>query len=301
MDSVSQLDWAQVRVFAAVSDAGSLSGAARALGISQPTVGRQIQALETVLGVALFTRKPRGLDLTDAGQRLLPSAREMMEAASRFALVAAGQDAGIAGTVRITASVYISHYVLPRMVARLRIAEPLIQIEVAPSDTSENLLFREADIAIRMYRPTQLDVVTRHIGDIRTGAFATRAYLDRHGRPRTEAELLDHDIIGYDRSDLIIRGLRDAGWDVRREDFPLRTDNQSVYWELVRAGCGIGFGQVHAALRDPTLEQVLPDLPIPPLPVWLATHAAMRHTPRIERVWRHLADALTDYCREGHS
>lgn len=285
-------DWSLVQVFLAVAATGSLSGAARRLRSSQPTVGRQIHALEGQVGAPLFERRPRGMALTDAGRALLAPAEAMREAANNLSLAAAGRVDGDAGTVRITASVFMAHHHLPPILASLRSEAPEIQLEIVASDASDNLLFREADIAVRMYRPAQLDVVTRHLGDMALGLYATPAYLARRGTPRAPDDLRQHDIIGYDRSELIIRGMKAEGWNMSREDFPVRTDHHGVYWEFVRAGHGIGFGQCSAADRDPGVRQVLADLPLPGLPVWLTAHEALRRVPRVDRVWRALETGL---------
>lgn len=285
-------DWSLVQSFLAVADTGSLSAGARLLGCSQPTLGRQIQALEDELGVELFTRHARGFALSDTGAGLVPMARQMQTALQAMTLAAAGQSKQLEGTVRITASVFASHHLLPPILAEIRQAEPAIQLDLLPSDTTENLLFREADIAVRMYRPTQLDLVARHVADLELGIFAARSYLDRVGRPEKAEDLLGCDLIGYDRNDLILRTMTEMGWPVRREDFVLRCDNQTTYWELVRAGCGIGFSQVGVARADPTVEQIDLGIPLPMLPVWLTAHQAMRQTPRLRRVWDLLSTGL---------
>ncbi len=294
--TLANLDWSLLQSFLAVAEEGSLSAAARRLGASQPTLGRQIKQVEQQLGVTLFTRKPRGLQLTDIGAALLPAAQTMRDAAGQMALAAAGQEQQIKGTVRITASVFVSHHILPPIIAHIMRQEPDIAIELAPNDASENLLFREADIAIRMYRPTQLDVVAKHLGDLPLGVFGSVDYLNRMGRPETIDDMLNgHDLIGYDADEQILRGMRQMGLDARRDWFRIRCDNNVVYWELLRAGCGLGFSQIYVAMDDPQVEQVLPDLPIPPLPVWLVTHQAMRQTPRIRRVWDMLAEGLAPF------
>ncbi len=294
MNGLASLDWALIRAFLAVAEAGSLSAAARALGLSQPTLGRQIQAAERALGGPLFRRHARGLTPTEAGAALIGPAREMQAAAARLMLAAAGRDARLSGTVRIAASVAVSAYVLPPLLARLRQEEPEIEIELSPSDRSDNLLYREADIALRMYRPEQLDVVTRHLGDIPLGLFAAQSYLDRRGSPATEAELFGHDWIGLDRSDLLIRGFRALGHKLGREFFALRCDDPAVYVRLVQAGCGIGVLQRPLGRRLPGLVELLPGFPLPTLPLWLTAHEALRDTPRLRRVWDFLAAALPE-------
>ena len=297
--TVNKLDWALVQAFLAVAEAGSLSAAARRLGTSQPTLGRQIKAVEAELGLDLFRRHPKGLELTDAGAALVAPARAMREAMREIALYAAGQEAALAGTVRITASEMVSHHVLPPILARIRQQAPDVEVELAPSDLSENLLYREADIAVRMYRPEQLDVVARYLGEIELGLFASKAYAARHGLPQGPEEILGHDMVGYDRSELIVRGMREAGLKVSRESFKTRCDSQTTYWELVRAGCGIGFGQAMVARRDPGMLEIDLGFPMPSLPVWLASHQGLRHTPRVRLVWEILAEGLAKIVSRG--
>jgi len=289
---MQNFDWALVQTFLAVAEEGSFSAAGRALGISQPTIGRQVQELERQLGTPVFQRENRGHRLTDAGAELLEHAKVMKAAAARLSLTAAGQSEVLSGVVRITASVMVSHYLLPPILERIHRAEPEIELELHPSDDTENLLFHEADIAVRMYRPEQLDVITRKVGAQRFGIYATREYLDRRGRPKGFDELQDHSFIGYDRSDLMIRGMRDMGIPVDRAFFHIRCDNQTVYWELVRAGCGIGVAAISIAGDDPNIERVLPELDIPELPIWLTAHEALRSSPRIRRVYDMLAEGL---------
>lgn len=287
------LDWTLIRSFLAVADAGSLSAAARATGISQPTLGRHIRDAEAGLQIALFTRVAQGLQLTEAGLALVPPARAMRLAAAEIALAAKGRAAGVAGTVRITASRVVSHAILPPILARLRDEEPGIQIDLVPSDTSENLLLGEADLALRMYRPTQLDLVAQKLADLPLGLYAARSYLDRHGRPTSAEELIRLTFVGQDRATQIIRAMQTMGFPVTRDFFPVRTDDPLVYQDLVRAGCGIGglFRLIGDA--DPMLERIdgLVDLPV--LPVWLVAAPALRQSPRLRRVWDLLAAAFT--------
>ena len=287
-------DWTLIQTFLAVAETGSFTAAARETGSSQPTVGRQMQELERQLGAALFRRQNRGHRLTEAGTRLLAHASDMKEAAARLSLEAEGQAEVLQGVVRITASVVVSHYLLPPIFARIRAAEPEIELELNPTDATDNLLYRDADIAIRMYRPEQLDVITRRVGAQRFGIFATRAYLARRGTPQFITDLPSHDFIGYDRSDLMIRGMRQMGLAASRSMFAIRCDNQSVYIEMLKAGCGLGVAPINIAGSDPDLVRILPDIAIPDLPIWLTAHEALRHAPRIRRVYDLLAEGLAD-------
>jgi len=290
---LSDLDWSLVQSFLAVAETGSLSAAARRLGLSQPTLGRRVREIETALGAEVFRRHAKGLALTETGQAMLGPAQAMREAAGRLALVAAGEDRGLSGPVRITASVVVSHFLLPDVLARIRREEPGIEIDLVASDSSENLLFREADIAVRMYRPDQLDVVTRHVTDLAMGIYAATGYLDHAGRPTTLNALLALDWVGFDRNEMIIRGMVEAGWQVTRDFFKLRSDDQAAYWQMVRAGGGVGIMQAAIGERDPLVERLLPELPLPQLPVWLTAHETVRRIPRVARVWGALVAGLS--------
>ena len=285
-------DWTLTRSFLAVAETGSLSQAARGLGLSQPTLGRHIAEMESALGLTLFTRLPKGLHPTEAALALLPHARAMREAAANLALAAAGRDRALTGSVRITASRIVAYHILPPMLADLRHAHPGIEIEILPSDTTENLHFREADIALRMYRPTQDNVVTRHLTDLPTALYASHDQIARQGLPATTDDLLAMDFVGFDRSDLILRTMAALGITRRREDFRVRCDDQLVYWQMVRAGLGIGGMQRLIGDEDPAVARVAPFVPLPALPVWLTAPEALRQTPRIRAVLDHLARAF---------
>ena len=285
-------DWSLIRSFLAVAEAGSLSAAARVTGISQPTLGRQIKALESALGSPLFQRMPQGQALTDAGRDLIPMAKAMHEAAAKLTLAAAAARPGLSGTVRITASRIVAHHLLPPILARLRIDAPGIEVELVASDTSENLMFAEADIAIRMYRPTHPDLIVRHLADMPMRLYAAPSLLNRYGRPRNTDNLLALPFVGFDRSDMILRQFAQFGAVRTRRDFPLRCDDQLVYWNLVRAGCGVGAMQTAIAATDPTVEAIAPFLPLAPLPMWIATAAPLAQSPRLSRVWDHLTEGL---------
>lgn len=292
MAAASALDWSLVQAFLTVAEQGSLSAAARSLGASQPTVGRQIRSMEEQLGAELFRRHGQGLALTDTGTSLLGAARAMRQAVHEIELSAAGKGKTLEGTVRVTASVAVAVHHLPPLIAALRVAEPSIAIELVPDDETSNLHYREADIAVRMYRPSQLDLVTLHLGDLVLSAFAARSYVERRGVPRTHQQLLEHDFVGMDRHSQIIDGFKQAGFVVDREWFKVRTDDYATYWALVRAGCGIGFAQAVIGRDDPELVELPMELGLPTLPIWLTTHETIRHARRIARVWDAIADGL---------
>jgi DNA-binding transcriptional LysR family regulator len=294
--SAPHLDWNLIRSFVAVAETGSLSAAARRLSASQPTLGRHVAELEQALGVVLFRRGRRGYELTDAGRALMERGRRMVEDAAAFSRLALGASETIAGTVRITASEVVATYVLPPLLAELGAAEPGIEVEIVASNTVDNLLRRDADIAVRMVRPEQADLVARRIADLPLCACAAKSYLDRRGRPTRPDELRDHDLVGFDRGDDILRGFAAMGMPVDRHAFRFRSDSQIVLWQAIRAGNGIGFAQRQLAEADPGIEVVLPDLPLPVLPMWLAMHEDVRTSPRLRRVADHLYEGLKRYA-----
>ena len=289
------LDWNLIRSFAAVAETGSLSAAARRLSASQPTLGRHIAELEAALDVTLFRRGRTGYELTDSGIALFDRARAVRNEATAFERLASGAVETIAGTVRITASEIVAAYVLPAIVAELGIEEPEIEVEIVASNQVENLLRRDADIAIRMTQPEQLDLVARKVADLPLVACAATSYLERRGRPETPEDLLDHALVGFDRGMDLIAGFARMGVDIDRHAFQVRTDNQIVFWEAVRAGAGVGFAQASLVSREPKVEALLPGLPLPTLPMWLAMHRDVRTNARIRRVADFLHIRLKDY------
>lgn len=289
----TRFDWNLIRSFLAVLDAGTLSGAARRSGISQPTLGRHIGELEAQTGLVLFERGRAGMMATGAALRIAEEARRMRDSAAAFSMAATDQETRVEGTIRLTASRVMATFVLPPVLAALRVAEPALAIELVASDSLENLLARDADIAVRMVRPTQNDLIARKINDFIMGAYAHQDYLARAGTPQTLDDLYDHTLIGYDRTNLIERGMRALTGGYDRDAFQIRTDDQVAYWAIVQAGAGIGFGPRYVARQTPVLRRVLPELAIPPLPVWLASHRELRHSAKVRRVYDFLADALS--------
>lgn len=294
---MSELDWNLIRTFLAVVDSGSLLAAAAKLGVTQPGVGRHINQLEEALGLTLFIRGRSGMKLTDTGMAVLDDARAMRAEFDRFMLKASGHDERVAGPVRITASRIVSVYILPAMLARLRAAEPELEIELVPDNAVANLLARDADIAIRMVRPTQNDLIATKVTDIPLAAFAHVDYLAAHGTPASIKDLAGHAVIGYDREDRMLVAMRQLGLPAaERSMFAFRTDDEVAALELVKAGAGIGFAQLHLGAGIPTLRRILPDLAIPSLPVWLCAHQDVRTSRRIRRTmdflqeeWRKLS------------
>jgi DNA-binding transcriptional LysR family regulator len=282
-------DWSLMRSFLAVVESGSLLGAARQLGVSQPTLGRHVAELERQLGTSLFERTGRGLIATAAARAIADQARAMADNAAAIGRTLTGQSKQLSGSVRITASQTVATYLLPELLARFRERETGIAIDIIASNAVSNLLRREADIAVRMLRPAQSSLVARRVGEVQIGAYARKDYLRRRGVPGRPGEMLRHDLIGLDRDESIIRAFAALGQRIERDSFVVRSDDHLVLWQALCAGLGIGFAATWLADREPSLERVLPELPMPKLPVWLTVHREIRSSARIRAVFDFLA------------
>ena len=291
----TDFDWRLVRSFLAALDRGSLLGAARALRSTQPTVGRHVAELETQLGVLLFERTGRGLLPTPTALRLADAARAMESAADQLARSVSGAEAGVSGTVRVTASQPVACVLLPPVLGQLRVAYPEIQVELVSSNEVSNLLRREADIALRMVQPAQSSLVAKRIGRVTLGPYAHRDYLKRRGTPRRLADLLQHELVGADRDQTLLKGFAAFGHPVTPLAFAFRSDDLIACWEAVRAGLGVGFVADYVARTDPGVVPLpLPGLKIQPLPIWLTVHREIRTSSRIRAVYDFLAQAVPE-------
>lgn len=299
---VDELDWGLCRSFLAVASEGSLSAAARMLGMTQPSLGRHVRELEATLGVALFTRSPQGLALTEVGAELVEHARGMAAASAALRRAASGSRQEVRGVVRITCSEVIGGEVLPAMLAGLRRQQPGIVIELSLSDATEDLLRKDADIAVRMLRPSQAALVARRVGAIGLGLFAHRRYLKERGTPRTLADLHQHALIGFDRETPALRAMRGrvpGGEVYARGHFALRTDSPLAQLAALRAGYGIGACQRALARRERQLVPVLPEAFGLDLDTWLVMHEDQRTNRRVRLVYDYLFEALVAYAAEG--
>lgn len=283
-----RFDWNHARAFLVAAEEGSFSAAARALRTTQPTVGRQVAALEEALDVTLFERGGRRLELTESGLELIEHVRGMGALATQVSLAAAGQAASIEGPVCITASEVVARFLLPPVVADLRRDHPGIEIEVVASNAIRDLRRREADIAIRNVRPDQRDLFSRRLRDAEVGLYATPAYLDRVGRPAAGPRTEPLDVIGFDEGDGLARALSSFGLSVAS---PVIAANQLVQWGLCLAGAGIAVMMCDVADSEPRIERVLPEVAMP-IPLWLVCHRELRTSRRFRLVFDRLAGAL---------
>ncbi|MCZ8104260.1 MAG: LysR family transcriptional regulator [Burkholderiales bacterium] len=286
--------WDLYRSFLAVLRHGSLSAAAREVGATQPTVGRHIDQLEQAFGVSLFTRSPGGLAPTDAARALRPHAEAMESAAAALERAASGAASGDRGTVRIAASTVVGAEVLPPVLRRLRDEHPGLVLELALSNRVEDLLRRDADVAVRMVRPEQSALLARRIGEVRIGLYATADYVRRHGMPRTVEAMAGHTLIGFDRDDLTVRGVDVGGIKVTRELFSLRCDNDLAQLAALRAGVGIA--ACHAPIaRAAGLVPVLHEVIGFPVDVWVVMHEDLKAHRPVRLVYDALAAGLAEY------
>jgi DNA-binding transcriptional LysR family regulator len=292
---VDTISWELYRSFLAVARSGSLSGAARALRLTQPTIGRHIDQLEQALGLPIFTRSPQGLLPTDTARALVPLAEAMESAAEAMARVASGPSDAVSGAVRITASEIMGAEVLPPILAAFAEQHPKIAFELHLSNLTEDLLHRSADIAVRMVRPTQTGLVARKLGATVIGFYAHRRYLQGRPVPQTPADLADLRVIGFDRDLMAVEAMGEAGIPLTRETFSLLTDSHLAQLAAIRAGYGVGVCQVGIARRDPDLIRLLPEAFAVPLDTWLVMHEDLRSSLRVRSLFDHLAAGLTAY------
>lgn len=293
----SRIEWELYRSFLAVLTEGSLSGAARALDIAQPTVGRHVAALERALGMPLFTRSQTGLAPLESALSLRPLAEAMSSAAAALERAAASQGAGVRGVVRVTASEVIGVEVLPPIIARLRGAHPDLRIELVLSNRMQDLLQREADIAVRMFRPDQEALIARRVGRIEVGLHATRQYLERHGTPASPAELKGHTLIGFDQPTAFVRAAA-RSMSLQREAFALRADSDLAQLALIRCGAGVGFCQVPIARRE-GLVRVLARRFSLALDTWIVMHEDLRNSPRCHVTFEALVQGLRAHLAQA--
>ncbi|MDB4254689.1 LysR family transcriptional regulator [bacterium] len=287
-----KFDWNKARAFLVTAEEGSLSAAARALGMAQPTLGRQVDGLEQELGIVLFERVGRGLTLTPSGLELLEHVRDMGEAAGRVSLTALGQSQALEGTICISASETYATVLLPPLVAKLRKMEPGIQVEIVVANHASDLRRREADIAIRNFRPTEPDLIAKKIGDAYAVLYATPEYIAQIGSPTKPYDLRHADFVNMDRSGMMLKGLNTLGLGLTEANFPLLTESYLVMWELVRQGAGIGVLDAHIGDADPAVRRVLPDLEPLVFPIWLVAHRELTTNRRIRMVYDFLAKEL---------
>ena len=288
-----RFDWNHIRAFLAVAETGSLSAAARRLGQTQPTVGRQVAALESDLDVLLFDRDVRGMRLTPAGADMLDHVGAMAQAAAQVSQVAQGHGQTATGLVRLAVSDTMAAYILPPILTQIRAEAPGIEFELVVSNEVTDLRRRDADIALRHLRPTQGDLIARKIGESSAAFYATPSYAA--GLPDGDGATVlgAAQILGFDEPARMVEVFRGFGIATRAEQFAITSSSAVAVWELARAGAGVAIMTREIAAKFPEMVQIAPDLPPVPIPLWLVSHREIQHSARIRTVFDALARALT--------
>jgi DNA-binding transcriptional LysR family regulator len=296
------MDWTLVRSFLAVARLGSLSAAARATSLTQPTIGRHVEQLEQALGQALFSRSNAGLIPTEAANGLIPHAETMETAMAALvrASEAGGDEIAPEGTVRITTSEIMGLNAVPPVLRELRFTHPKIVFELALNNRTDDLLRRAADIAVRMVRPKQDGLVARKIGDVFLKFYAHKSYIERFGAPKTMEELKRFHLIGFDRDDHSARSVVAGSFPVSRDIFAFRCDNDSVQLAALKSGLGIGLVQSAIARMDTSLVEILPNAVSLKLECWLAVHEDQKNQPAIRATFDGLAEGLSRWVASQH-
>ncbi|MET4579986.1 LysR family transcriptional regulator [Ottowia thiooxydans] len=291
---MDKIDWNQLRAFLETAETGSLSAAARKLGLTQPTLSRQVAAIEQRMGVTLFERVGKAMALTPTGLDLLEHARAMGAAAEALGMAATGRSQTVGGVVTVSATDMVAFYLLSPLVRQLREQEPRITIEVISSDALSDLLRREADIAIRHVKPEQPELIARLIRQAEANFYASEDWVKIHGHPRSAEEAAHLPFVGADRSGQFLAYLRQHGLPVSEVNFSCYSDHTVAHWALVRQGMGIGAMMDKIARETPGMVRVLDDVPPVIFPIWLVTHRELRTSRRIRVVFEALAQGLSE-------
>lgn len=293
---MDKLDWNQLKAFLETAETGSLSAAARKLGLTQPTLSRQVAAIEQSMGVTLFERVGKAMALTPTGLDLLEHARAMGAAAQALGVAASGRSQAVGGVVSVSATDAVAFYLLPPLVRQLREREPGIAIEVISSNALSDLLRREADIAIRHVKPEQPELIARLIRQTAANFYASKDWVKTHGHPRSADDAAALPFVGSDRSGQYLGYLRQHGLPLTEANFSCYADHSVAHWALVCQGMGIGAMMDEIAHATPGIVRVLDDVPPVIFPIWLVTHRELRTARRIRVVFEALAQGLQEGC-----
>lgn len=288
-------DWNRARAFLVTAEEGSLSAGARALNMSQPTLGRQVAGLEEELGVTLFERVGNHLVLTDNGLELLQQVRQMGQAASQLSIAASGQSQTLEGSVCISVGEIDGLYRLPPVVERIRQEQPGIELEIIVSNEVSDLKRREADIAIRSFRPQQPDLITRRLTMEKIWLMGTPAYLSQFPGPHTSESLSGLNILGFDKSDRVIQQLQEKGWQLTPKHFPVLSTFQPFQLQMAKRGFGLAIAPEEVSQQEPELTIAFQEHgPLFELPLWLVCHRELHTSMRVRKVFDYLVDMLAD-------
>lgn len=291
LDAASKPNLNHVQSFYVVAKHGSLGAAARVSGVSLATLGRHITALEKELKVILFDRRSNGLFLTQNGAKLFDYANEVRIAGARFAVAASARDNSVSGTVSISASPNVANFILPKILSKMNKELPKISVNLVATSDTTNLLLREADIAIRMFRPTQATLIAKKVGDVSLGAYASNDYLTNRGLPQTIGDLENHDMIGIEDDGHLSNWLNEIGINIGPDFYKYQCNDSIICWSMVMAGCGISLCQNYHAATEERVKRVLPTLEMK-LPIWLVSHTELQTNGRVRSVFDLLSSEM---------
>ena len=287
-------DWNRARAFLATAEHGSFSAAARALNITQPTVSRQVDALEAELSVALFERVGKSLIITPNGQDLLESARAMGAAAERLAVLASGHSEEVQGPIRISTGEVFASMGLPPIIAKLHRAHPTLNIKIVPSNIATDVLKRETDIGIRPYKPTHPDLICKKIRVSPMRLYATPDYLAEHSEIAAITDIKPQNFIGFDTTEVSVEAFQRVGLELTSDEFCIASDSHLVQWAMVKQGLGIGIMTERIGDEEPLVVRFLPDMEPMYFPTWLVSHRELRMSKRVRTVFDFLCQELSN-------
>jgi DNA-binding transcriptional LysR family regulator len=288
------LDWSALRDFLAVAETGSLSRAAKQLRLSQPTLSRRIAGLESQLKAQLFQRTPRGLVLTEAGDAVLAGARRVEQEALAIERQAEAAQAALTGTVRLSLTEGLGAIWLPSKIATFHDRFPAVRIEVLVDNRAVNLVRREADIAVRLFRPDQPDLIAKKVGLVRMGLYGAHAYFARRGMPERVEDLKEHDLVSFDESMSHMPAVQRLESLFRPERIIHRSTSFIGQLQATAAGIGLGVHDCVLADAEPRVKRIMQRAVNHPLEIWLVTHADMRRSPRIRAAFDFLEAAFLE-------
>ncbi|MCG9725093.1 LysR family transcriptional regulator [Vibrio brasiliensis] len=284
-----QFDWNRARAFLVVAEEGSFSAAGRAMNISQPTLGRQIAAFEQELNVTLFERVGKKLVLTESGSKLYQHVSQMAESANQMLLTALGQDENIAGDVSISLTELDAFFRFPPLISQLREYAPNINVELIVSNQVSDLKRREADIAIRYQRPTDLDLIARKIGHETVHLYGNKSLVQSFSN-KSPSEVSNVQIIGFERGERLKQHLNESGWLLKHNPFNMICSNQLVQWQLAQHTSSLILVPDHIAQYNPNLTIAFKDHFKPfELDAWLVCHRELHTNKRVKLVFDFLA------------
>lgn len=288
-------DWNRAKAFLAAADTGSFSAAAKQLRLTQPTLGRQVAALEKELGLVLFEKVGNTIALTPSGRSLLKHVRDMALAAEHISLSVSGHSQEIKGKVSISSSEIYGVEVLPEVLVKLHKLQPHLEIDLILDNRASDLNRREADIAIRNFRPQQAELITKKINARSFSFYAAPSYLEEIGYPKVLQDLANARFIAFMEKAPLIAGLKGCGLQLHESQFVFTTNSLLTQWQLLKAGAGIGIMIANIGDLDKEVRELLPGL-LPKMEIenWLVCHRELKSSKKFKFVFDFLFRELSE-------